>query len=306
MQKAYINAIYELIRKDKNVISCLSDSGTDYDELMAREFPEQCLNFGISENNKVAAASGLAACGKIPFVYTTNAFLAYRSYEFIRDDICLQNRNVKLVGMGCGLSWSTLGPTHHTTEDISALKAIPNLTIFSPASPLELAKCVEKAYETHGPVYIRMGMSNEKEIYEEHSEIQVEKNVVLQDGKDATVFVTGSIVSELQEATKKLQEEGITIRIVNIPIIKPIDIQNIKEECEKQEIIFSLEEHNRIGGIGSSIADVIAEYGLKAKLVKIGLEDTFAKGYGTYAEIKAMNGLDAMSIYKKLRENIRK
>lgn len=306
MQKAYINAIYELIRKDKNVISCLSDSGTDYDELIAREFPEQCLNFGISENNKVAAASGLAACGKIPFVYTTNAFLAYRSYEFIRDDICLQNRNVKLVGMGCGLSWSTLGPTHHTTEDISALKAIPNLTIFSPASPLELAKCVEKAYEIHGPVYIRMGMSNEKEIYEEHSEIQVDKNVILQDGKDATVFVTGSIVSELQEATKKLQEEGITIRIVNIPIIKPIDTQNIKEECEKQEIIFSLEEHNRIGGIGSSIADVIAEYGLKARLVKIGLEDTFVKGYGTYTEIKAMNGLDAMSIYKKLRENIRK
>ena len=166
MQRAYINALYELIKQGRNVISCLSDSGTDYDELIAREFPDQCINFGISENNKVAAASGLAACAKIPFVYTTNAFLAYRSYEFIRDDICLQNRNVKLVGMGCGLSWSTLGSTHHTTEDIAALKALPNLTIFSPASPLELEKVVKKAYEINGPIYIRMGMSNEKEIYE--------------------------------------------------------------------------------------------------------------------------------------------
>ena len=95
MQKAYINSLYKLLQKDKNVISCLSDSGTDYDEMIAREFPNQVINFGISENNKVAAAAGLASCGKIPFVYTTSAFLAYRSYEFIRDDICLQNYNVK-------------------------------------------------------------------------------------------------------------------------------------------------------------------------------------------------------------------
>ena len=142
MQKTYVMKLYDFMKKDKNVISCLSDSGTDYDEMIARELPNQSLNFGISENNKVAAAAGLATCGKIPFVYTTNAFLAYRSYEFIRDDVCLQNKNVKLVGMGCGLSWSTLGSTHHTTEDISALKAIPNLTLLSPASPKESIKSI--------------------------------------------------------------------------------------------------------------------------------------------------------------------
>src|SRR5574344_943585 len=120
MQKAYITSLYNLMKKDHNVISCLSDSGTDYDEMIARELPDQSINFGICENNQVAAASGLASCGKIPFVYTTNAFLAYRSYEFVRDDVCLQNRNVKIIGMGCGISWSTLGPTHHTTEDLSA------------------------------------------------------------------------------------------------------------------------------------------------------------------------------------------
>lgn len=304
MQKAYINALYELISKDKNVISCLSDSGTDYDELIAREFPNQCINFGISENNKVAAASGMAACGKIPFVYTTNAFLAYRSYEFIRDDICLQNRNVKLVGMGCGLSWSTLGSTHHTTEDIAALKAIPNLTILSPASPLELSECVKKAYEIKGPVYIRIGMSNEPEIYEENYKFELGKNVVIRDGKSATAFCTGSIISEVLEASNKLKEEEINLRIINIPTIKPFDVENVKKECTKQTKIFSLEEHNVVGGIGSSIADVVAENGLKVDLTKIGLNDTFAIGYGTYQEIRQMNNLDNESIYKRIKENM--
>lgn len=306
MQKAYINALYELIKQDRNVISCLSDSGTDYDELITREFPDQCINFGISENNKVAAASGLAACGKIPFVYTTNAFLAYRSYEFIRDDICLQNRNVKLVGMGCGLSWSTLGSTHHTTEDIAALKALPNLTIFSPASPLELEKVVKKAYEINGPIYIRMGMSNEKEIYEKDYFFETGRNIVIKDGKSATVFFTGSIISELLEAQEMLLKDGIDLRIINIHTIKPLDVENIKQECTTQNKIFSLEEHSVIGGIGSSIADVIATYGINAKLVKIGINDKFAEGYGTYSEIKKMNSLDAQSIYETIKENLRK
>lgn len=304
MQKAYVKKLYELIKNDQNIISCLSDSGTDYDELIAREFPNQCLNFGISENNKVAAASGLAACGKIPFVYTTGAFLAYRSYEFIRDDICLQNRNVKLIGMGCGFSWSTLGSTHHTTEDISALKAIPNLTILSPASPREVEKSLEAAYKIKGPVYIRIGMSNEKEIYNEDYNFEVGKNITIKDGKSATVFVTGSIISELLEAHEILKENNIDLRIINIPTIKPLDINNIKEECNKQSNIFSLEEHNIIGGIGSSIADIIAENNLNCRLIKIGLNDTFAEGYGTYEEIKKMNKLDSKSIVKKIKENL--
>lgn len=303
MQKSYIGTLYNLMKKDKNVISCLSDSGTDYDELIARELPNQCINFGISENNKVAAAAGLASCGKIPFVYTTSAFLAYRSYEFIRDDVCLQNRNVKLIGMGCGLSWSTLGPTHHTTEDISALKSIPNLTILSPATPKELEKCIEYAYNTFGPIYIRMGMSNEREIYDE-SNFKISKNNIITKGDDITIFSTGSIISEVLDASELLKEDGIKSKVINISTIKPLDIKGIINECKKQKNIFSVEEHNIIGGIGSSIADVIAENNLDCKLNKIGLNDCFANGYGTYSEIKKMNGLDSLSIYNKIKEKI--
>lgn len=306
MQKAYIGTLYNLMKQDKNVISCLSDSGTDYDEMIARELPLQCINFGISENNKVAAAAGLASCGKIPFVYTTNAFLAYRSYEFIRDDICLQNRNVKLIGMGCGLSWSTLGPTHHTTEDISALKSLPNLIILSPASPKEVEKAVMEAYKIKGPVYIRIGMSNEKEIYDNDYDFRIGKNIKITGGESATVFVTGSIISELLENMESLNNEDISLKIINVPTLKPIDEENIIEECKKSKLVFSLEEHNVIGGLGSSIADIIATNNLNTKLVKIGLNDCFATGYGTYDEIKKMNGLDRNSIQKIIKMNINK
>ena len=304
MQKAYISALYKLLKEDKNVISCLSDSGTDYDDMIARELPDQVINFGISENNKVAAASGLASQGKIPFVYTTNAFIAYRSYEFVRDDICLQNRNVKLVGMGSNLAWSTLGCTHHTTEDVGALRSLPNLVLLNPASPKELEKCINEAYKIKGPVYIRMGMSGEEEIYEDDYKFKIGKNNIVREGKDGVIFTTGSIISEVLKAVDKLSDNGTSFEVVNVCSLKPFDNKSIIDECKKHKIIFSVEEHNIIGGLGSIIADVIAENGLSTKLVKIGLNDTFAEGYGTHQEILEMNKLDANNIYKKIKKAI--
>ena len=155
MQSAYIGKLMELAEQDARVLHILADSGTGYDEMFRRNFPEQIYNFGISEENMVAAAAGMATVGKIPFVFTAGAFLAYRSLEFIRDDICFQNLNVKIIGMGSGLSWSSLGPTHHTTEDIAVLRSLPNLMILSPATPRQVSECLETAYGHTGPVYMR-------------------------------------------------------------------------------------------------------------------------------------------------------
>lgn len=305
MQKSYVSVLYELIKKDERVISCLSDSGTDYDELIAREFPKQVINFGISENNKVAAAAGMASCGKIPFVYTTGAFLAYRSYEFIRDDVCLQNQNVKLIGMGVGLAWSTLGCTHHSTEDIAALKPLPNLTILSPCSPKELTACVNAAYEIDGPVYVRMGMSGEEEIYEKECNFVLGKNNVVRRGEDIAIFVTGSIISEVLKAVQYLNEkDNIDVEVINVATIKPFDTKSVLRTAKRVKQIFTVEEHSVINGLGSSVADVIAENQLSVRLTKIGLQDCFAVGYGTLAEIREMNGLDSEGIYNRIASAI--
>ena len=301
MQRAYVTALYDILKNDKNVISCLSDSGTDYDELIAREFPEQVINFGISENNQVVAAAGMAAAGKIPFVYTTGAFIAYRSYEFLRDDICLQNRNVKLVGMGTGVSWSTLGATHHTTEDIALLRSLPNLTIITPATPKELEGAVKAAYEHDGPVYIRMGMSGEKEFFDDSYCFESGKNVMIQEGNDVTVFSTGSILSEVMTAAEMLKEQGIEAKIINVHTLKPLDTDHIIAECKKQSHIVTVEEHNVVGGLGTAIADAAVESGLPINLKKIGLNDRFAQGFGSKASVLRDNQLDASGIYEKIR-----
>ena len=134
MNSAYIGRLMELAEKDKRIVHLLADSGTGFDEVFRRNFPDQIYNFGIAEENMVSAAAGMATVGKIPCVFTAGAFLAYRALEFIRDDVCFQNLNVKIVGMGSGLSWSSLGPTHHTTEDIAVLRSLPKLMILSPAT----------------------------------------------------------------------------------------------------------------------------------------------------------------------------
>jgi transketolase len=301
MQKAYISALYELMQKDKNVVSLLSDSGTDYDVMLSKEFPSQCYNFGIAEQNKVAAASGMAALGKIPFVYTTGAFIAYRAFEFVRNDVCFQNRNVKLMGMGMGMgSWSTLGASHHATEDIAALRAVPNLTLLSASTPIELQKCVFAAYDTPGPFYIRMGMSGEEELFDDSYKFKLGKLSRLLDGNEFTLFTTGTIAAEVLRAARRLSEEGASISVDNVHTIKPIDRSGIIEAVRRCKKIFTVEEHNINGGLGSALAEIIAEIGLSIPLIRIGLNDCFARGYGTTYDVRRLNRMDADSIYEVL------
>lgn len=304
MNGAYIAKLMELAEKDSNVYHLLADSGTGYDEIFRRNFPDQIFNFGIGEENMVAAAAGMASVGKIPFVFTAGAFLAYRSMEFIRDDVCFQNLNVKIVGMGSGLSWSSLGPTHHTTEDISVLRAIPNLTILSPATPTQVSACVLYAYEHDGPFYIRIGMNHEKEFFDKDYRLQPEKNDIVTEGQDAVVYVTGSILEEAKLAVDKLADHGIKVKLVNVVTIKPFNEQDVIENAGRYDRFFTVEEHNIHGGLGSIIAETLAYRGCSARICPIGLGDVFAEGYGTHAMVRKRNALDSESIYQRIREEL--
>lgn len=302
MQSAYIGKIMELAERDANVLHILADSGTGYDEMFRRNFPNQIYNFGIAEENMVAAAAGMASVGKIPFVYTAGAFLAYRSMEFIRDDICFQDMNVKVVGMGSGLAWSTLGPTHHTTEDVAVLRAIPNLLILSPATPKQVAECVEAAYHYQGPVYIRIGMNHEKEYYDTDYKLELSKNDVLKEGTDASVYVTGSILEEVMDAAELLEADGIHVQVVNVSTLKPFNQEAVAADAVSKKMVFTVEEHNIYGGLGSMVAESIAYNGVGKKVHPIGIKDAFAEGYGTHKRVREINKLDASSIYKEIKE----
>ena len=304
MNSAYIGKLMEIAEKDHRVLHLLADSGTGYDEMFRRIFPDQMINFGIAEENMVSAAAGMAMIGKIPFVFTAGAFLAYRAMEFIRDDVCFQNLNVKIIGMGSGLSWSSLGPTHHTTEDVSILRALPNLILLSPATPNQVKACVQLAYEHPGPVYIKIGMNHEKEYYPEDCKISDSGMDMIRDGRDALVFVSGSILEEVVRTAEKLEQEGVSLRVINVVTLKPFSEVYAIREMESFTQAFVVEEHNIHGGLGGILAETVAYRGLYKKIIPIGLKDQFAEGYGTHQNVRMRNGLGAEHLYKKIMECI--
>lgn len=300
MRTAYLDTLYELAQKDKRVYALISDNGAIVYDKYRRDLPQQYLNLGISEANMIGMAAGMASCGKIPFAYTIGAFLAYRAFEFIRNDVCLQNQNVKIVGTGAGQVYSALGPTHHSTEDLGGLRSLPNLTIVCPASPLEVRKATKAAYEHEGPFYLRLGTNKETEIYEKDYAFQIGKAVTLVDGKDITLISTGSILEEVLDAAGKMQGEGIHARVINMHTIKPIDREAVIKAVEETGKIITVEDHDVIGGLGSAVAEVLAEYGKAIKFKRMGL-NTFSNGYGTYLQVKRQNGISVAHICDEVK-----
>lgn len=298
-----MGALMELASQDPNVLYLTADSGEGGLDLMfRRNFPDRAFNFGIAEQNMVAAAAGLAASGKMPFVYTAAPFLAYRAYEFIRNDVCLQDLPVKLIGTGSGLSVSSLGPTHHTTEDIAALRALPRLRILSPATPRQAYACVLAAHEIEGPVYIRLAMNREREYFPDGYQLPGARIEPLRDGSDAAILSTGSILEEAMRAAELLADRGISAGVINVPTLKPLDCAGICERARASKLLCTVEEHNVVGGLGSAVAGALVDAGVPARLLRIGLDDRFSEGYGTLPQLRRENGLDAATIAARIEE----
>lgn len=300
MRDTYLKKLYDLAKRNTEVVSLVSDNGLIVYDDFRRDFPGRYFNFGISEENMVAAAAGMASCGKIPFAYTISAFIVYRAYEFLRDDICFQNQNVKLIGIGSGLTYSTLGPSHHTTEDIGILRSLPNLTVFSPAVKAEVRWMMEEAYRIKGPVYIRLS-NNTKEYYEENMQFSIGKPAVVKEGKDVTIMTTGSIINEVMEAAGKLEKDGISARVVSVHTLKPLDTRYMAELIMQTEALVTVEEHNVIGGLYGAVSEAMAVEGIMVPNLAIGLQDVFAADYGTLHNVRCANGLGSHSIYDKVK-----
>lgn len=297
MRNAYLTALYSLAEKNPEVIAVVGDNGAIvYDQFRA-DFPGQFVNFGISEANMVSASAGLASCGKIPFVYTISPFLTMRALEQVRNDVCMQKQNVKLVGTGAGFAYSSLGPTHHATEDLAVMRVLPNLTIFSPASPLEAQKATIAAYNTQGPVYLRLGTNRETEIYKEDYVFEPGKGITLKKGDDLSIVVTGSIAVDALQAAAELDRIGISTRVINIHSLKPLDHAIILQAARETGALISLEEHNNIGGLGSAVAEVLVESEVNTvRFQRMGLQESFAAGYGSHQDLKELNALAKLNI----------
>ena len=300
MRAAFEKAMYDIMCRYPETVAVVADSATGIYEKIKQEFPKRYVDFGIAESNMVAASAGLASTGKILILYTINAFLVYRAYEFIRNDICMQNRKVIMAGSGAGVIYNNLGPTHHTTEDIAALRVLPNLTILSPASVKEVPKVMEAALKIDGPVYVRLGKAYETEVYEQESRFQFGKGIVLQEGTDAAVIGTGSILADALEAGEILQKKGISVRIINMATLKPVDEACIVKAADETGCILTVEEHSIIGGLCGAVSEVLCKSGKGIRFKGMGFENCFCTDYGYHQELKKMYGLNGEHIAAEL------
>ena len=298
MVNACLNTLSQLVENDRRIIVLGSDSMNIKEKLSDRS-KRQYIEMGIAESNLIGAASGIATCGVIPYVYAVSPFLVYRANEFIRNDICLQKRNVKIIGYSAGMDYCTSGPTHHTTEDIAMLRVLPNLTILSPASVKEVEQMVRAAVEIDGPVYIRLNRESNREIYPSEYHFELGKAQTLCDGKDLTIISTGGITYDVLQAVKQIKT-NIMVRVIHLGTIKPLDVKTILKAAEETSKIITVEEHSITGGIGSAVSEILAETGVNARQIRMGLRDTFAKGYGNHDEIKRMNGLSIEDILQMI------
>lgn len=302
MRNAYLSALYDLAKSDSRILALVADNGAIVYDQYRKDFPQRFINFGISEANMVSVAAGLASCGKIPFAYTISCFLTMRAFEQIRNDVCLQKMNVKLVGIGAGFVYSNLGPTHHATKDIAIMRTLPYMTIFSPASPLEAKKVTAAAAQIKGPVYIRLSTAGTPEVYKEDYKFKVGEGITLRQGTDAAIIATGAIVYEACQAADELKKLGIPVRLINMPTLKPLDKEIIIKAACDTRVILIVEEHTILGGLGSAVSEVILEnINIPIKFKRLGLNGVFPEGYGTYQEMKEMNGLSKTDIIEAVK-----
>ncbi|MCP4109060.1 MAG: transketolase family protein [Desulfobacteraceae bacterium] len=267
------------------------------------KFPERFFNVGIAEQNLFGVAAGLAKSGLVPFVSTMAVFTCMRAAEQVRTDICYQNLDCKIIATHAGTSFGPAGTTHHCTEDLAIMKSFANMTVIVPADGIETANAVRACMEHPGPVYIRIGRGFEPKFYEkEDYGFQIGKAVELTQGTDITIICCGITVLQAVEAAKFLKEnDGLSVRVLNIHTVKPIDEEAILKAVQETRRIVTIEEHNIHGGLGSAVADIIAASGKGCAFTKVGIPDCFCE-VGYPEDLYSHYKLDTDGIIEKVRE----
>ncbi|MFV9568294.1 transketolase family protein [Thermoanaerobacter mathranii] len=296
-REAYGKALVELGARNKDVVvldADLSKSTKTAD--FQKVYPDRFFNIGISEQDMMVTAAGLATCGKIPFASTFAIFATGRAYEQVRNSIGYPHLNVKIAATHAGITVGEDGATHQSIEDISLMRGIPGMVVINPADAEETRQAIFAAAEHYGPVYIRLGRMAVPDIHDQNYKFQLGKGEVIREGKDIAIIATGVMVAIAIEAADKLKEEGIEATVVNIHTIKPIDKDLIVEVAKKTGKVITAEEHSIIGGLGSAVAEVLSEeYPVKVK--RIGIKDQFGQS-GSPKELLKHYGLTAEDIVK--------
>jgi transketolase len=303
-REIYGRTLAELGKTNDRIVGLTADlAKTTAIVHFANAFPNRFFNVGIAEQNLMGAAAGLAKAGLIPFASTMAVFACLRAGEQVRTDIAYQNLPVKIIATHSGISFGHAGTTHHCTEDLAVMRSMANMTVIAPADGIETSRAVRACLDIPGPVYIRIGRGFEPPCYQnEDYPFEIGKATQMCDGTDLTIICCGIAVLQSVQAAKTLKEQdGLSVRVLNMHTIKPIDREAILKAVTDTRRILTIEEHNVMGGLGDAVGGVIAESGKGCVFRKHGLQDEFAL-IGYAEDLYAHYGLDANGIADKARQ----
>lgn len=306
MRDTFVKTLIELAKENKNIELITGDLGFGVLKPYWEQLPDQFTNAGIAEQNMTGIAAGMAIEGKTVFTYSIGNFPTLRCIEQIRNDCAYHNADVKIVCVGGGFVYGSLGMSHHATEDIAMMRALPDVVVTAPGDLTEAIE-ITKAIANHkGTCYLRLGRGGEKKIHDKIENFQLGKAIKIRDGQTVAVFSTGGILDYATEAANILNSENISTSQYSFPTIKPIDKETILECANKCEYIVTCEEHNIIGGFGSAVAEILAENNVKAQLIRIGLNDTYSCIVGSQSYLRDKYGMSVNSIVSKVKAALNK
>ncbi len=305
MRDTFVRTLTELADKNPAVEVVTGDLGFGVLKPFWEAHPDQLINAGIAEQNLTSVAAGMALEGKTVFTYSIGNFPTLRCLEQIRNDCAYHDANVKIICVGGGFVYGSLGMSHHATEDIAVMRSLPNVTVLCPGDLVEAEAVTRAIVDYPGTCYVRLGRGGEKRIHESLPNYEIGKAIPVSKGEKIAIFSTGAIFEEIEEATEILKNSGITPTIYTFPTVKPLDTQVIKEIAATHEIIVTCEEHNLAGGFGSAVAEALAELPCHARLLRIGMNDKYCTLVGDQKYLRHQYGMSGKKIAERILTEVK-
>jgi len=305
MRTAFIETLFELAQEDERITLIVGDLGFGVVTPFMEHLPKQFVNAGVAEQNMTGLAVGMALSGKIVFTYSIANFPTLRCLEQVRNDVCYHNANVKIVAVGGGMAYGSLGISHHATEDIAIMRALPNMVVVAPGDPVEARLATRAVADWDGPCYLRLGRDGEPAVHSCDPEFRLGRAITVRDGGDLTLIATGSLLAEAVAAADALARRGIHARMLSMPTIKPLDTEAVLNAARDTPAIITVEEHSVVGGLGGAVAEVLMESDVRPVAFKrIGLNDTFSSKVGDQEYLRSTYCLDAKGILQTIESTL--
>ena len=306
MRTAFIQELFELAKRDDRIVLIVGDLGFGVVTPFMEQLPRQFVNAGVAEQNMTGMAVGMALSGKIALTYSIANFPTLRCLEQVRNDVCYHNANVKVVSVGGGFTYGAMGATHHAIEDLAVMRALPGLVVVAPGDPVEARAATRAVIEHSGPCYVRLGKAGEPIVHSSPINFQLGKAIRMREGRDATLISIGGILQNTVRAAERLAKNGIETRVLSMHTLKPLDVEAVLAAARETEMIVTIEEHSILGGLGTAVAEVLAEAeGVKAPLKRIGVPAAFSPHIGSQEYMLQCHGLTDEAIALTVAQTLR-